>query len=75
MLEILALLLKTDGFKIIPQVCTKGGITEQGIRIMDNYQGTFFKDLTHSLLKRMEEVRKKIWKLKVIIYISVNSTQ
>ena len=60
MLEILALLLKTDGFKIIPQVCTKGGITEQGIRIMDNYQGTFFKDLTHSLLKRMEEVRKNM---------------
>lgn len=61
-LEILVPLLKKDGFKIIPQVCTKGGITEQGIKIMDNYQDSFFKDLTSSLLKRMDEVRKQYGK-------------
>lgn len=59
MLEILVPLLKRDGFKIISQVCTKGGITEQGIKIMNEYQNSFFKDLTRSLLKRMSEVRKQ----------------
>ena len=62
MLEIFVPLLKKEGFKIIPQVCTKGGITEQGIKIMDNYQDSFFKDLTSSLLKRMGEVRKQYGK-------------
>ncbi len=62
MLEIFVPLLKKEGFKIIPQVCTKGGITEQGIKIMDNYQDSFFKDLTNSLLKRMGEVRKQYGK-------------
>lgn len=58
MLEILVQLLKKEGFEIIPQVCTKGGITEQGIKIMNKYQNSFFKDLTSSLLKRMSEIRK-----------------
>ena len=62
MLEIIVPLLKKEGFKIIPQVCTKGGITEQGIKIMNNYQDSFFKDLTGSLLKRMGEVRKQYGK-------------
>lgn len=62
MLEILVPLLKKDGFKIISQVCTKGGITEQGIKIMNNYQDNFFKDLAHSLFKKMDEVRKKYGK-------------
>lgn len=62
MLEIFIPLLKKEGFKIISQVCTKSGITEQGIKIMDNYQNRFFKDLTGSLLKRMGEVRKQYGK-------------
>jgi len=62
MLEIFVPVLKKDGFKIIPQVCTKGGITEQGIKIIDNYKNSFFKELTQSLLKRMGEVRKQYGK-------------
>lgn len=62
MLEILTPLLKKDGFKIIQQACTKGGITEQGIKIMNDYQDSFFKELTCSLLKRMSEVRKQYGK-------------
>lgn len=62
MLEILVPLLKKEGFEIIPQVCTKGGITEQGIKIMNNYRSSLFKDLTSSLLKRMGEVRKQYGK-------------
>ena len=61
-LEILVLFLKKDGFKIIQQVCTKGGITERGIKIMNDYKNTFFKDLTWSLLKRMHEIRKQYGK-------------
>jgi pyrroline-5-carboxylate reductase len=62
MLEIFVPVLKKDGFKIIPQVCTKGGITEQGIKIIDNYKNSFFKELTRSLLKRIGEVRKQYGK-------------
>lgn len=54
--------MKEEKFKIIPQVCTMGGITEQGIKIMNNYRDTFFKDLTSSLLKRMGEVRSQYGK-------------
>jgi pyrroline-5-carboxylate reductase len=61
-LEVLIPLLKKDGFGIISQVCTKGGITEQGIKIMNNYQDSFFKELTHSLFKRMDKVRKQYGK-------------
>lgn len=62
MLEILVQLLKKDSFEIIPQVCTKGGITEHGIKIMNEYRNSFFKDLTRSLLKRMKQIRKQYGK-------------
>ncbi len=62
MLEIFVPLLKKEGFKVIPQVCTKGGVTEQGIKIMERYKNSFFKDLTSSLLKKMSEARKQYGK-------------
>lgn len=62
MLEILVRLFKKDSFEIISQVCTKGGITEQGIKIMKKYQNTFFRDLTSSLLRRMNKIRKQYGK-------------
>lgn len=61
-LEITAQLFRKDRFKVISQVCTKGGITEQGIKIIDSYKDTLFKNLANSLLKRMNEVRKKYGK-------------
>ena len=51
--------LKEEGFDIIPQVCTKGGITELGIGIMNKHKETFFSDITKTLLDRMENVRKE----------------
>lgn len=57
-LKITTQLFAEEGFKIIPRVCTKGGITEVAVKKMQEYEETFFKDITSTLLKRMEEVRK-----------------
>lgn len=57
-MEITAKLLKKEKFGIISQVCTNGGITELGIKILEDYKKTLFKDITSVLLKRMEEIRK-----------------
>ncbi len=57
-LKITTQLFTAEGFKIIPQVCTKDGITEVVVKKMQEYEKTFFKEITSTLLKRMEEVRK-----------------
>jgi len=59
-LKITSLLLEKERFDIIPQVATKGGITEKGIKIMEKYKSSFFEELVTTLSKKMKEIREKI---------------